>query len=99
MHRVVIRRAATTDIGGIARYTKKRWGAVQARRYLDALRFDIESLASFPYRSHIVSENDANTRKMPSGHHLVFYRATEDMVEVVRVLHERMDVPDDLERS
>lgn len=28
---------------------------------------------------------------MPSGHHLVFYVVTESDVEIVRVLHERMD--------
>lgn len=97
MHKVVIRRAATADLGGIAQYTRKRWGARQARQYLTALRSDIESLAHFPHRNPVVSRKDANTRKMASGHHLVFYRVNGDMVEIVRVLHERMDVPDELE--
>ncbi len=97
MHKVVIRLAATTDLDGIAHHTKKRWGAGQARKYLAALRFDMESLSAFPHRYPLASEKHARIRKMPSGHHLLFYRVTEDMVEIVRVLHERMDMPDDLD--
>lgn len=31
-------------------------------------------------------------RRMNSGHHLVFYLVTDLTVEIIRILHERMDV-------
>lgn len=30
-------------------------------------------------------------RKYPSGSHALFYRLTDDGIDVVRILHERMD--------
>jgi toxin ParE1/3/4 len=30
-------------------------------------------------------------RKYPSGSHVLFYRLTDDGIDVVRILHERMD--------
>ena len=31
-------------------------------------------------------------RSMNSGHHIVFYLVTDQTVEIIRILHERMDV-------
>lgn len=97
MHEVVLRRAALADLDGIARYTTLRWGEEQARKYLAAIRADIDCLASFPPRHPSDRGKHSNIHKMPSGHHLVFYRVTDDRVEILRVFHERMDVPDDLD--
>jgi toxin ParE1/3/4 len=97
MHDIVIRRAALFDLDGIARYTTDRWGVEQAEKYLAAIRYDIESLASFPRRNPPQAGKHTNIRKMASCHHIVFYRVMDDKVEIARVLHERQDVPGDLD--
>lgn len=92
MREVRYRPEADADIEDIADYTLARWSRKQARSYLAGLRGDIESLAEFALRVPVHEESRLGLRRMPSGHHLIFYLVGDDGVEVVRVLHERMDV-------
>lgn len=92
-HDVTIRPAATRDLEAIATYTKQQWGVRQAQRYIATLRIDIESLADFPMRHALYHNSEGQEfRKLSSGHHLVFYTVDQDMVQVIRILHERMDI-------
>lgn len=86
------RPAAIADIEEIAEYTIERWGRNQGRSYVAALRKDIESLTEFALRYPVHEASEPKLRRMNSGHHLVFYRVTDQTVEIVRILHERMDV-------
>lgn len=89
---VVTLPAAERDLEAIAVYTKRQWGSAQARRYMSALRLDVGSLAEFPMRHPVYRNTRCEFRKMRSGHHVIFYVVRDDRVEIVRVLHERMDV-------
>jgi len=92
---VLLRPQAESDIEIIADYTIARWGHEQAQTYVAALRTDIASLAEFPERFPMHTESGLDLWRMRSGHHLVFYLVSERAVEIVRVLHERMDpIPD-----
>ena len=53
---------------------------------------DIESLANFPLRYPTYRSQQQDFRKLSSGNHLVFYPLDKGTVEIVRVLHERMDI-------
>jgi|TARA_R100001244_G_scaffold44182_8_gene39959 toxin ParE1/3/4 len=88
------RPAAIADIEEIAEYTIERWGRNQGRSYVAALRKDIESLTEFALRYPLHETSKLNLRRMNSGHHLVFYLVTDQSVEIIRILHERMDVDD-----
>ena len=89
---IVYRPAAITDIQDIATYTAERWRRNQARSYLAALRRDIESLTEFALRYPMHEASALDLRSMNSGHHIVFYLVTDQTVEIIRILHERMDV-------
>lgn len=91
-YEIVLRPAAERDLEAIAVYTRKQWGNQQAKRYITALRMDIESLASFPMRHTIYRSDQHEFRKLLSGHHLIFYVVDETTVQIIRVLHERMDI-------
>jgi toxin ParE1/3/4 len=91
VRRVRFRASASRDLRQIASQTRQRWGAAQAARYVDRLRQDIQSLMEFALRFPLHEGSSVPLRKMPSGHHIVFYLVSETEVEVVRVLHERMD--------
>jgi len=85
-----VSRAARQDLLRIGRFTERRWGKAKRNDYLGQLD---EAFA-------LISENDSigNTcdeispgyRKFPEGSHVIYYRVT-DMVEIIRILHERMD--------
>ena len=76
---------------GIARYTRKRWGDEQAAAYAAILRDQIKSLRKFPLRFPEFEGKYDGLRQMHCGRHIVFYVATDDAIEIIRVLHEAMD--------
>ena len=90
--RVEFRPAARADLDAIARYTKREWGTVKARAYLGQLRAFAEGLRDFPQRFPSYNSPLGPFRKAPCGEHLVFYVIAADKVEIVRVLHNRVDV-------
>ncbi len=89
--RLVFRTRASADLRGIARSTKARWGEDQAARYVSAIRTSIKSLASFDRRFAETEIGHRGLRKLNSGHHIIFYLPTDESIEIVRILHERMD--------
>ena len=82
--------AAQRDLEGIWEYTFDVWGLAQAERYVDDIRDVCEGLASGKRVGRRVEVRDGYL-KCPVGRHLVFYRMGSDGVDVVRVLHQRMD--------
>ena len=88
---VVLRPAARADIEGIWDYTLERWGLDQAIRYDDALRAAVEGLGTGEPRSQAAGDIRPGLRRARVGSHVVIFRETEETVEVVRVLHQRMD--------
>lgn len=73
-------------------YTTQQWSRTQARHYLAAMRASISSLADFPLRNPVYRADGKVFRKLLCGHHLIFYLVIEDTVQIIRILHERMDV-------
>lgn len=88
--RLVFRAEAAADLRRIARETRRAWGDDQAKRYVSALRNEIKALREFPLRFPEF-EHRPGLRRMNSRRHAVFYAATADRVEIVRVLHVASD--------
>ncbi|EAM8425556.1 type II toxin-antitoxin system RelE/ParE family toxin [Salmonella enterica] len=84
---------AEADLRGIIRYTRKRWGTAQARRYIARLEHGIACLAAGrdPFRD--MSELYPELRMTHCEHHYVFClpRASAPAL-VVAIFHERMDL-------
>jgi toxin ParE1/3/4 len=89
--RYAFRPRAKTDLKGIWIYTEKRWGREQARAYTDQLRRHIEAIVAQPNSGQTCPEIRSGYYRYPSGSHILFYRLTLDGIEIVRILHERMD--------
>jgi toxin ParE1/3/4 len=92
MARYRLTRVARQDLSEIGRYTQRRWGVAQRRAYLRRLDERVEFLVD--HRQTGTPRNDVRPgyRSFHEGRHLIFYRETGDTVEVVRILHERMDL-------
>jgi toxin ParE1/3/4 len=82
---------AQADIEDIWNYTIERWDAQQAEIYLRQLRTAIESVAATPRLGRSCSHIREGYYKYASGSHILFYRLVANSVDVVRILHERMD--------
>ena len=86
---------AVKDLECIWAYTYEKWSVEQVDRYYNLIIDEIEHIASNPLsgrsKDHIRKGYCASKVKS----HLVFYKLGVDMtVEIIRILHQRMDVED-----
>lgn len=90
--RFQLAKKAYADLKSIAEYTQTTWGIEQRKEYLSRLD------QSF----HLIAENIGIGRNcdhiregyhsLPVGRHLVFYRVEDEVVTIIRILHQSMDV-------
>lgn len=85
--------AALRDLEDIWRHTARRWGVAQAERYIDQLNACFEVLVQAPFSAPACDHIRPGYRRQPVERHVVYYRTGQDRVNVVRILHERMDAP------
>ena len=84
---------AKDDLRDIAKYTQKEWGIKQRDLYLTQLDSTFLLLSQTPTVGLNCDYIRLGYRKYLSGKHLIFYRAIDQNdIEIVRVLHEKMDV-------
>jgi toxin ParE1/3/4 len=83
---------ARQELREIWRYTRRTWSERQAERYASLLLDAIERLADAPELGRPADDIRPGYRKHRLGSHLIFYRVTGEAVEVVRILHGRMDI-------
>ena len=82
---------AQTDLDEIWDYTADRWGLNQAETYTRQPWTDIAIVADRPSLGRECNEVRRGYRMYPSGSHALFCRQTADGIDVVRILHERVD--------
>lgn len=82
---------AKLDIENIWNHTAQHWGIDQAEIYTRQLRNHIETVAKQPALASACPEVRAGYYKYPSGAHLLFFRIIDGDIDVVRILHQRMD--------
>lgn len=92
MARYRLTRAARQDLAEIGRYTERRWGGAQRRAYLAQLDARMDLLVDHPQMGMARDDVRPGYRCLREGRHLIFYRGAAGTVEIVRVLHQRMDV-------
>ena len=87
---------ARDDIRDIGRYTQELWGRAQRRIYLSDMETQFRHLAENPDIAPKREEFDPPVRLFRYGNHLIVYRSENDGILIVRILHERMDIPANL---
>ena len=88
-----ISQEAINDLNKIWAYTLKKWSKEQADRYYDLIITEIGFVADNYMTGKSVEQTRKNYRVTKIKSHLIFYRkAEDDIVEIVRILHQRMDI-------
>lgn len=82
---------AEIDLEDIWRYTAEQWSLAQADHYHRDLIGTMEALARGKKAGRACIVRDGYFR-YAVGSHVVFYRETDDTIDVIRVLHQRMDI-------
>ena len=90
--RYEITQKARSDLIGIWEYTYENWSHQQADKYYEILIEKIEEIASRPHIGRNYERIKVGLKGVAIKSHIVFYRIENDIVEIIRVLHQRMDL-------
>lgn len=91
---------AKADLKSIAAYTQRKWGRKQRLVYIKQFDDTFRMLANTPDTGQQCDFIKAGYRRLPCISHIVFYRLiSETEIEIVRILHKRMDVKSKLEST
>ena len=80
------------DLKTIGRFTLKYWDREQHKIYLSKLDESFHILADQPQLGIARDDIRQGYRVYHVGRHLVFYRQKSSGIEIIRILHDRMDV-------
>ena len=84
---------AKADLKEIGRYTQKTWGHDQRNRYLQKIDDAFHDLGQNPDKGPKCEDIREGYQKYGIGKHFIFYRVTKSHhIEIVRVLHGRMNI-------
>jgi len=88
----ILTQKAREDLLSIGRYTRQQWGKAQQIRYLTQLDSAFHDLADKPDIGRTCDDIREGYFKYGVGKHVIFYRHTKGQIEIVRILHGRMDI-------
>lgn len=91
MSQVVLSPKAKADLSDVWYYTLAEWGISQAEKYVRELWATMQKQASDSSTSVDISHVRKGYRKAKSGSHVIFFKLTNAGIDVVRILHQRMD--------
>lgn len=93
MAKVILRQEAIDDLNDIWIYTFSEWSEKQADKYYDALEFACFQIGQNPDLGKEYDGISTNLLGLRTGKHIIFYQViNKDRIEVIRILHERMDL-------
>lgn len=91
MSKVILSPKASQDLSAIWDYTFSQWGIEQAEKYVRELWAMMEYAANNPIKSVDIGDVRREYRKSRSGSHVIFFKVTGNGIDVVRILHQKMD--------
>lgn len=84
---------AVDDLSVIWKYTYETWSENQADKYYEFLISSCQELAKKPQMGKSYDKISSNLLGYLVNRHIIFYQVvSENEIEIVRFLHERMDL-------
>ena len=93
---LVFNQQAIQDIEEIWLYTFQTWSIDQADRYHSLLVKEIDFLITNPLSGKKQDHLRKGYRSTKVKSHIIFYKVSETEIEIIRILHESMDIPNRL---
>jgi len=91
MSQVILSPKAKSDLSDIWEYTLAEWGIDQAEKYVRELWAAMVEKGFDLSTSTDISDVRTGYRKIRSGSHIIFFKLTREGIDVIRILHQRMD--------
>lgn len=93
MAKVVLRQKAINDLNDIWGYTFEKWSETQADKYYATIKLACKEIGDNPSLGKEYDGVSRNLLGLKSGKHIIFYHLiSENRIEIIRILHERMDL-------
>ena len=93
MAKVLLRQEAIDDLSDIWHYTLHEWSENQAEKYYETIKFACKEIGKNPNIGKLYTEISKYLFGLKTGKHIIFYHLiSEDEIEVIRILHESMDL-------
>jgi toxin ParE1/3/4 len=89
--RLVVTDEAKRDMADIGNYSKRTWGAEQARTYRGLIIQSFAKLLERPSRGRLQDNLAPSVRRLNVRRHAVFYFVRGEDLVISRVLHQSMD--------
>ncbi len=97
MNRFTVSPAARADLRKIWFYTAENWSVRQADRYVTLVESAFRRIASGKTSGRNADEFKQGYLRLPVESHFVFYRThASGSIEIMRVLHQRMNLAERL---
>ncbi len=87
---------AIEDLEQIWEFTFEKWSAEQADRYYKLIIDEIEFIAGNHTSGTSIEHIRAGYKVAIVKSHLIFFKRNKDITEVIRILHQKMDVESNL---
>lgn len=94
--KVVFHAIAIEDLEEIWLYTFQTWSLEQANRYHSLIYKEIEFLSRSSESGKDLNHIRKGYRSSKIKSHFIFYKYSTSEIEIVRILHENMDIPNRL---
>jgi len=92
--RYQLTRSADSDLTEIWHHSSAQWGSKQAAKYLLELEACFIELSRHPELGRNRPEIRQGYQSISKNNHLIFYRQHHDHIEIIRILHQRMEIKD-----
>ena len=93
MAKVILRQKAIDDLNDIWYYTFEKWSEKQADKYYATIKIACLRIGENPEVGKQYYGISKNLLGLKSGKHIIFYKSlSESEIEVIRIIHERMDL-------
>ncbi len=93
MAKIIFRQEAIDDLNDIWDYTYEKWSEKQADRYYATIKLACNGIANNPNVGREYQNVVDGLLGLKSGKHIIFYNVvSKDKIEIIRILHERMDL-------
>ena len=93
----VISTKAISDLEEVWLYTVDKWSIEQADRYYNLIFDEIAFICKNPKAGKQMEDVRKSYRAAKVKSHFIFYKVENDIVQIVRILHERMDIENRLD--
>jgi toxin ParE1/3/4 len=93
MAKVIFRQQAIDDLNSIWIYTYDKWSEKQADKYYASLQFACLQILENPELGKEYEIIKSNLLGLRTGKQIIFYKViNEQEIDIIRILHERMDL-------